>query len=754
VQEQKASLRKLFVVVASVGLTLEAGTGRLLAAPFQAPKTLVSITVGPDHALVAPGKTQQFKATAKYSDGSTENLTSATWNSSEASVAGIGPTGLATGTIPGQTTIVASSGAIKSAPATLVVGPLDVPIKITPQVITPAGGKLPSPVNLGVALQDCSQIDLTTGLYSLQITGAGLSLAAPNIGKCLITSSLTIDPSASAGPTSVILLNNKQPVGSADFVILDATAGPIPPGLAPQVDVMWEVMAQNNCSDTFGRRVAHSMYCIQVNIGNNSGHPILLAGVGFTKDVKSLEALGIKNVTIANSSYASTRAVLVHSQSVSARNIIYNSLQAAGLLMAGFTPYFSGVHQKNAKLHYITAIAIVTGPVLQAINLVAPDPIINQLKSLDDQSLRDNMIVPNNAPARTVVFVEKQALTLSLRETAARLTAAAVEMQKQADKANEKATTAENTAAAAQADATMAQDKATSAAEALATPPAGVQMEALQTKAETARAEAARLQTRGENAEATARTLRLQASSLAGQAQSLQQEASKADETITNSTRPGPFKSKGQFNPTLVKIALGDLVIVGEEIEYLQRIQMQGNAATPAVSVTVAPTTQKLMLGDQQKFTASVTGSTNTNVVWSLVDAQGATSTIGSLTSDGAYTAPSTMPTPNAVNVKATSAADSSKFASASVTIIPVSLGITPASATLGAGATQKFTAGTPNVKWTVTAGGGGKANGTIDGSGLYTAPSPLPAAGVSDTVTATSTVDATKTATATVTFH
>jgi DNA-binding beta-propeller fold protein YncE len=56
-----------------------------------------------------------------FSDGSTQNLTSsATWNSSEPSVATISATGLATGVAAGSTTIMASSGAL-SGPTTLTV---------------------------------------------------------------------------------------------------------------------------------------------------------------------------------------------------------------------------------------------------------------------------------------------------------------------------------------------------------------------------------------------------------------------------------------------------------------------------------------------------------------------------------------------------------------------------------------------------------------------------------------------------------
>jgi hypothetical protein len=60
-------------------------------------------------------------------------------------------------------------------------------------------------------------------------------------------------------------------------------------------------------------------------------------------------------------------------------------------------------------------------------------------------------------------------------------------------------------------------------------------------------------------------------------------------------------------------------------------------------------------------FTATVTCTTNTNVTWSVVEANG-----GSITSSGVYTAPATAGT---YHVKATSAADMTKSATATVTV-------------------------------------------------------------------------------------
>ena len=85
------------------------------------PATLSSIAVTPPSGTVAPGATQQFTATASYSDGSTANVTStATWVSANAKVATVNAGGLATGVAAGSTTITATLQGV-SGTATLTV---------------------------------------------------------------------------------------------------------------------------------------------------------------------------------------------------------------------------------------------------------------------------------------------------------------------------------------------------------------------------------------------------------------------------------------------------------------------------------------------------------------------------------------------------------------------------------------------------------------------------------------------------------
>jgi hypothetical protein len=132
------------------------------------------------------------------------------------------------------------------------------------------------------------------------------------------------------------------------------------------------------------------------------------------------------------------------------------------------------------------------------------------------------------------------------------------------------------------------------------------------------------------------------------------------------------------------------------------------------VSISVSPGTATIQTGGQQQFTASVLGTSNTSVAWKA--------TGGTVTTTGRYTAPSTAGT---YTVIATSAADSTKSASATITVpqpTQVSISVSPYTANIQTGGQQQFTA---SVLGTSNTGVGWRATGgTVTTTGLYTAPS------------------------------
>ncbi len=178
----------------------------------------------------------------------------------------------------------------------------------------------------------------------------------------------------------------------------------------------------------------------------------------------------------------------------------------------------------------------------------------------------------------------------------------------------------------------------------------------------------------------------------------------------------------------------------------------------PAVSITISPTSAKLAPSGSVQFSAHVTGSANASVSWGISGTGCTGSSCGQISAAGLYTAPAIVPNPAVVVVKVTSQADTTKSASAQVTIATsVSVTVSPASALLTVGAQQQFLAtvkGSSNlgVTWTVSgAGCVGSACGTVTSAGLYTAPPTVPNPPLVK-VTATAQADLSESASAAVT--
>lgn len=196
---------------------------------------------------------------------------------------------------------------------------------------------------------------------------------------------------------------------------------------------------------------------------------------------------------------------------------------------------------------------------------------------------------------------------------------------------------------------------------------------------------------------------------------------------------------------------------------------------TGAINVTLTPASATRTIGHRQSLTAQVNDAANQNVSWQVNGIAGGNSSLGQICVTGSnpcqpisssnggsvdYLAPSGVPSPNPVTITAASQADSTKTVSATVTILPhIVVGVQPGSVTMALLGQQRFTAtvtGTDNqqVIWNVTgtACGAPGACGTIDASGLYTAPSSVPSPNLIGIV-ATSSEDTSQTGTASVTI-
>jgi hypothetical protein len=224
----------------------------------------------------------------------------------------------------------------------------------------------------------------------------------------------------------------------------------------------------------------------------------------------------------------------------------------------------------------------------------------------------------------------------------------------------------------------------------------------------------------------------------------------------------GSISSSGYYtapatapNPSTVTIRATSIF----DVQQVGTATVTIGAATVAVSISPASVT--LGLKAQQQFSAHVTGSSNTGVNWSVSGIGCVAGSCGTISSTGLYTAPSTLPNPSVATVTATSVADPTKSAQASVVIQSASgitVSVSPTVVQVSTGKQQQFSAsvtGTTNtsVRWSLSGPGcSGAACGTISTSGLYTAPAAPPSPATVN-VTATSLADTSKSGLATVTL-
>lgn len=147
-----------------------------------------------------------------------------------------------------------------------------------------------------------------------------------------------------------------------------------------------------------------------------------------------------------------------------------------------------------------------------------------------------------------------------------------------------------------------------------------------------------------------------------------------------------------------------------------------GSTST-VTSVQVTSPQTYIEVGQQRVLTAKVlgTGNFNANVTWSVNGIPSGDVANGSISSQGVYSAPATLPATNPVTITAKSVQDASQ--SASTTLAVFTMSINPRNVTLVFGQTQQFTASVsgplsnaPAVSWS-------SFFGRIDTSGLYTAP-------------------------------
>jgi len=172
-----------------------------------------------------------------------------------------------------------------------------------------------------------------------------------------------------------------------------------------------------------------------------------------------------------------------------------------------------------------------------------------------------------------------------------------------------------------------------------------------------------------------------------------------------------PFNYFGMpFTGALDSVRVDAQALTASQIASIVSNAGGSTSPTPvAISVAVAPTTATMTAGTTQQFTATVTGSTNTAVTWSVNNG------LGNVSSIGLYTAPSSVASPATVIVTATSQADPTKSGSATITVNPTQTS-SPSGSSTGASASYSFDSSAISGT-TVLDGSGSGLNGILAGT-------------------------------------
>jgi hypothetical protein len=171
-----------------------------------------------------------------------------------------------------------------------------------------------------------------------------------------------------------------------------------------------------------------------------------------------------------------------------------------------------------------------------------------------------------------------------------------------------------------------------------------------------------------------------------------------------------------------------------------------GAAAGQDITIAITPDTTEVDVSGQQAFAATVTGTANTSVTWSVQEGAAA----GTVDAAGLYDAPGST---GSFTVVATSVADPTRTAVARISVRvkpPIRVSVSPSTPSVVAGATVTFSAvvrgsGNTKVTWAVQEATG---CGTVTAAGVYTAP----AVAATCHVVATSRADGSRSGMATVT--
>jgi hypothetical protein len=259
---------------------------------------ITSIVVTPANPSIAKGTTQQFTATATFSDGSTGDVTSqVTWSSGTTAVATITAAGLASGVTQGTSTITATSGTVNGS-TLLTVGAA----ALSSITVTPTMGS----VALGFKLQYVAQGNYTDGSTAfITSTVAWASMNTSTATISTMSGSKGLATGVMAGTTTITATQNGI-TGSASITVngsVTLTSISVTPSAnTMNVSQVKQLHATGTFSD--GSTADITLQCTWTTSDST------VATTGSNAVVKAV-ALGMATITAKNGSVTGTASVNV-----------------------------------------------------------------------------------------------------------------------------------------------------------------------------------------------------------------------------------------------------------------------------------------------------------------------------------------------------------------------------------------------------------------------------------------------------------
>ena len=151
-----------------------------------------------------------------------------------------------------------------------------------------------------------------------------------------------------------------------------------------------------------------------------------------------------------------------------------------------------------------------------------------------------------------------------------------------------------------------------------------------------------------------------------------------------------------QFAPAVAGAVSGELTVVSNSSTNGTSVVALSGTGVSGVAVAVSPLNAAVPANATQQFTASVVGTQDTDVAWTATGSGCSGTACGTISSSGLYTAPTSVPSSSpTVIITASSAADSTQFATSIVTIAPP-VGTTYYMAANGSDGNNGLSAGSP----------------------------------------------------------